>query len=108
MSELTFKTREEYLEYRAEWKKAYKELSKEIRKAKSCRKEYQWKYREKGDTTSKRRTKIGSNPDYDSYAGGRAAYLKIKAKRMLDELVEAKIRAGEQRAARLNKEKIAA
>lgn len=104
----TFKTREEYLAYRKEWKGKYKDLSKDIRELKNQRKQFKWEYRTKGDTTSKRRTKVGKNPSYDSSAGWRVFELKYTATSMLEELAEAKIEAGKQRAARLVDEKVAA
>ena len=40
MAKFDFKSREEYLKWRAEWKAEYKELSREIRQLKCARKEY--------------------------------------------------------------------
>lgn len=108
MTTFTFKTREEYLAYRATWKGKYKDLSKDIRELKNQRKRFKWEYRAKGDTASKRRTKVGENPNYDSSAGWRVFELKYVATSMLEELAEAKIEAGKQRAARLVDEKVAA
>lgn len=104
----TFTTREEYLAYRADWKKRYKTLSKNIRDLKNKRKKFKWEYRAKGDTVSKRRIKIGENPNYDLTAGWRAVNLKGDATAMLEELAESKIKAGKQREARLVDEKKAA
>ena len=101
MTTFNFKTREEYLNWRAEWKAEYKELSRAIRELKCARKEYIWKYRPKDDNASKRRTKIGPNPNYSSSASWKAASKSYRATNMLETLKEAKIEAGKQRAARL-------
>ena len=108
MTTFTFKTREEYLAYRADWKSRYKHISREIRDMKNKRKQFKWEYRVKGDTTSQRRTKIGENPNYDYSAGWKAIELKYLANNLLDELAEAKIESGKQREARLAEEKEAA
>ena len=108
MTKLTFKTREEYLAYRAEWKAEYKQLTKDSREAKRNRKQYTWEYRAKGMDAVKRRTKTGDNPNYDSYAASRVMRFRWQAKNMLVELAEAKVMAGEQRAARLEREQEAA
>lgn len=107
MTTFTFKTREEYLKWRAEWKAEYKELSNEIRQLKSARKEFKWTYRAKGDTTSQKRTKIGENPNYDSSACWMVSSRKNEATRALETLKAAKIEAGRQRAARLELDKAA-
>ncbi len=107
MTTFDFKTKEQYLKWRAEWKAEYKELSKEIRRIKNARKEYKWTYRAKGNTTSQRRTKVGENPNYDSSASWRVWSEKWKATRALETLKEAKVEAGRQRAARLELEKAA-
>jgi len=88
MTELTFTTREEYLAYRAEWKANYKKLSADIRLMKNNRKKFKWEHRIKGDTISKRRTKIGENPNYDVYATWRVFDLKRTATTMLEELAD--------------------
>lgn len=108
MTTFTFKTREEYLAYRAEWKARYKDISQEIRDMKNKRKQFKWEYRVKGDTTSQRRTKVGENPNYDYSAHWKIPMLKDRATVLLDELAEAKIESGKQRAARLAEEKKAA
>ncbi len=108
MTKLTFKSREEYLAYRAEWKAEYKQLTKDSREQKANRKQYTWEYRAKGMNAVKRRTKTGDNPNYDGYAVCRVAQLRWKAKNMLIELAEAKEMAGEQRKARLEAEQKAA
>ena len=108
MTKLTFTTREEYLAYRAEWKVEYKILTKDSREAKGQRKQFKWEYRPKGDTSSKRKTKLGPNPNYDNYASSRVMSLRWKARNMLEELAEAKIMAGEQREVRLKLEAKAA
>ena len=107
MITFTFKTREEYLKWREEWKAEYKERSKEIRRLKNARKEYKWTYRAKGDDTSPRRIKAGVNPDYDSSASWKVWPQKWKATRALETLKAAKAEAGRQRAARLELEKAA-
>ncbi len=108
MTTFTFKTREEYLTYRAEWKARYKDISREIRDMKKSRKQFIWEYRVKGDTTSQRRTKVGSNPNYDYSAHWKVHVFKDKATALLEELAEAKIESGKQREARLAEEKEAA
>lgn len=89
----TFETKEEYLQYRMEWKAAYKELSQTIRDFKFCN----W-YESLGE---KRKSPEGDI----RYAALKAKYnvnwwyvggLKAKAKAMLQELKEAKLRAQEQ------------
>ena len=101
MDKFDFKTKDEYLKWRAEWKVEYKELSKEIRRLKNARKEFVWKYRPKGNDTMKRRTKVGPNPNYDSSVGWEIWSGKGKATYALELLKEAKIEAGKQRAERL-------
>ena len=108
MAKFNFKTREEYLKWRVEWKAEYKELSREIRQLKCARKEYIWKYRPKDDNASKRRTKVGPNPNYNTSASWKAASKSYRATVMLETLKEAKIEAGKQRAARLAAESEAA
>ena len=90
MTTFTFKTREEYLAYRADWRARYKELSKEIRSLKNQRKQFKWEYRAKGDNTSQRKTKIGDNPNYDYSAHWRVLSLKAKAFELLEERRESK------------------
>ncbi len=96
-----FKTREEYLEWRKEWKAEYKELSKEIRELKNARKEFIWKYRPKELTMVKRRKKVGPNPNYSRSAHWRVWDRKYEARAMLDLLKQAKVKSGQQRAARV-------
>lgn len=108
MTTFTFKTREEYLAYRAEWKANYKALSKDIRDLKNQRKQFIWEYRTKGDTASQKRTKVGDNPNYNPNSGWKVMDLKYAATAMLEELAEAKVRAGKLREARLSEEKAAA
>lgn len=101
---MNFKTREEYLKWRAEWKAEYKELSRKIRELKYARKEYIWKYRAKDQNTVKRRTKLGVNPNYDYSASWKIPDLKYQATGMLEDLKQAKIQAGLQRSQRLAEE----
>ncbi len=108
MTKLTFKTREEYLAYRADWTAKYKQLTKDSREAKRNRKQFTWEYRPKGNDSMKRRTKTGDNPNQDSYACSRVMRFRWQAKNMLIELAEAKEMAGEQRKARLEAEQKAA
>ena len=49
-----------------------------------------WDYRAKDDTTSKRRIKVGPNPNYHPYAAGNAMYERFKAHQMMELLNEAK------------------
>lgn len=99
-------SKEEYLAWVAEWKSKYRELSRDIRELKKTRKEYVYKYREKGDDTSKRRTIVGDNPLYDG--GWDALYLKSNlrdiANWMLQTRAEAKIAAGKRMEAARQKE----
>lgn len=104
MTEFKFNTREEYFACRDEWKAEYKQLTADIREAKSQRKQYTWEYRPEGNDSAKRRTKVGNNPKYDSYAGCRAAYLRVRARDMMAMLDAAKVTAREQRDARLKEE----
>lgn len=108
MTTFTFKTREEYLVYRSEWKANYKALSQDIRDLKNQRKMFKWEYRTKGDNASQKRVKVGDNPNYNSSAGWKATDLKYSATNMLDELAEAKIEAGRLRDARITELKEAA
>ena len=108
MTKLTFTTKEEYLAYRAEWKAAYKRIAKDSRETKSQRKQFIWKYREKDQNALPRKTKVGVNPNYDEYACSRVMSLRWQAREMLKELAEAKVMAGEQRQARLEREQKAA
>jgi len=103
MTTFTFKTRNEYLTQRAEWKADYKALSQTIRDLKGQRKQYTWKYVPKG-----KNIKMGDNPRYDSTAGWSAVALKYKATKMLEDLAEAKIEAGKQREYRIANEQEAA
>jgi len=89
-------TRTEYLAWVQNWKTEYKALSAQIRTAKSQRKENLWSYRAKGDTTSKNRTAVGTNPNYNSQAGSAAQYLSKQATAMLELRAEAKLIAKEQ------------
>ena len=104
----TFKTREEYLKYRAEWKDAYKQLSAEIREAKNQRKQFKWEYRDKGMNAVKRKTKVGENPNYNPYANSHVQDLRYLARNMMEELAESKVKAAEQRNARLAQEELVA
>lgn len=92
-----FNTKEEYLQYREDWKKEYKELSSIIHNLKKQRKQFKWEYREKGDQASKRKTKAGDNPSYNPNAAMKAANLGNKATTLLAELHEAKAYSWELR-----------
>lgn len=107
MTTFNFKSKEEYLKWRAEWKAEYKETSREIRRLKNARKQFSWKYRPKGNDTMKRRTKIGPNPNYDPSVGWEVWTEKCKATSALDLLKIAKVEAGKQRAKRLAEEEAA-
>lgn len=106
MTKFNFKTREEYLAWRQEWKEKYAHISEGIRNARRARKKYTWQYRAKGDTTSKRRTKIGTNPYYDPNAQYRLQLLKGAATAHLEQLAKAKKVAAKQREERLMEEEL--
>lgn len=89
------KDKESYLKFRETWAKEYMILSAKIRTLKHNRKEYIWQYRKKGDNTSKRRTKIRANPNYDSMASYNAYILRIYANDMMCILENAKKRSYE-------------
>lgn len=83
--------RETYLAFRDAWKKAYKDLSQEIRDLKGTRKQYTWKYRPKGDTGSQKKIKTGDNPRYEMYfKGWELVTLKWKATKMMELLESVK------------------
>lgn len=98
---MKFKTREEYLEWRKEWKADYKDISQKIRQLKKSRKKFIWKYRPKELTMVKRRRKVGPNPDYDYSAAWKVQETKYEARGLLDLLKKAKVKAEQQRAERL-------
>ena len=104
----TFNSREEYLKYRAEWKVEYKRLSAEIRETKKQRKKFLWEYRDKGQNAIKRKTKIGPNPNYNSFSNIHVSDLRWMARNMMEELAESKVKAAEQRNARLAQETLVA
>jgi hypothetical protein len=90
MLKIDFSDLKGYSQFRREWREEYKALSQKIRELKSQRKEYKWEYRAKDDTTSKRRIKVGPNPNYHPYAAGNAMYERFKAHQMMELLNEAK------------------
>ncbi len=98
--EMNFKTREEYLKWRQEWKADYKDISQKIRELKNARKEFIWEYRPKELTMVKRRKKVGPNPNHSWSAAWKAQEAKYEARAMLEHLKKAKIKAGQQRAER--------
>lgn len=87
-----FTTIQGYREFRKEWKISYKELSQKIRDTKKQRKYFKWEYRSKDDTISKRRKKIGLNPNFDCDATYRVQVLKYQARTMMKTLDDAKAR----------------
>lgn len=100
-----FKTREEYLEYKEDWKKRYARASEEVQYCRRARKEFLWNYRPKGVTHIKRKTKIGSNPDYNTRRGSYGLFLaKDECGRLLEERQASKVLAGIQRSQRLGLE----
>jgi len=98
----TFNSREEYLKYRAEWKVEYKRLSAEIRETKKQRKKFLWEYRDKGQNA------IRPNPNYNSFSNIHVSDLRWMARNMMEELAESKVKAAEQRNARLAQETLVA
>jgi len=95
-------TRTEYLVWVQNWKTEYKALSAQIRTAKTQRKENLWSYRAKGDTSSKKRTVVGENPNYNPRAASAAQYLSKQATAMLELRAEAKLIAKQQYEASLS------
>lgn len=98
---VNMETREEYLDWVAKWKETYRNLSRDIALVKNMRKPYRYQYRDPKDTESKRRTKIGDNPNYQ---GGwepdfRLQLMKYTAFRMLRVRQEAKEASSVRRAA---------
>jgi hypothetical protein len=85
-----FKDKESYFEFRKIWALEYIKLSAKIRTHKNMAKQYLWKYREKGNNSSKSKVKIGSNPNYDSLRSYNLVYLQPCATKMLELLDEAK------------------
>jgi len=90
-----FDNKKEYLAYRKEWAEIYKDLSRAIRELKAKRKQFRWKYREKGMNALKRKTKIGVNPNYHKDAHWKAAALRVDARTMMEDLEAAKARSWE-------------
>lgn len=82
MTTFSFNDRASYLAYRADWKADYRALSEEIRQTKRLIRNI---YAEG------RRLPSGEQSD--------RSYLGLRATKMLEELKEAKIEAGRQRAA---------
>lgn len=88
-----FSTKEEYLDWRNQWKEKYKEISKLSRESKQGRKKFIWKYRDPGLTTVKKRTKVGENPNYDPHISYQVDIYRRAAKALLKQLKAAKIEA---------------
>ena len=95
-------SKEEYLEWRTNWRKAYKQLSKIIRELKGQRKKFKWEYRPKGNDTMKRRTKIGENPNHDYSADWYVGMYSSIARELMQVRMASKIEAGRQRNLRLD------
>ena len=97
MTKLNFTTKEEYLAWTAEWKEKYAALSTEIRRIKGTRKMFNYTYREKGDNSSQKRTKFGSNPHYDPRFDGYSLGLaRDVASSMMEQRAAAKKEAERQ------------
>lgn len=94
---IDFTNREEYLVWRADWKAQYKALSKEIRELKANRRQFTWAWRVQADNSSKKRVKVGDNPNYDSSADWKVSSKSADAFGMLELLADAKAEAGRQR-----------
>jgi len=92
-------TKEQYLNWVNSWKVNYRELSDDIRKMKGMRKEYKYKYRDQSDKTSKHRTIVGDNPDYDEWACYYILYISGIAGRMLNARHYAKIESWKRKLA---------
>lgn len=104
-------TREEYLAWRAEWKKQYNDLSNWIRAAKASRKQNRYEYlksgmskRERQNSGVKTRRVVGKNPLYCSEAADTKIMLSIRANRYMQVLEDAKEVAREQRQKRLQEQ----
>lgn len=83
----TFETREEYLEYRSEWKSKYMENSEQIRELKRCIKQAQ----KSGNCAARLQSQ--------------REYLRSVQRNLMFELVQAKIRASEQYKKRINEQR---
>ncbi len=90
-------SKEEYLEWKATWRAAYKELSKAIRELKGQRKEFKYEYRPKGNNTMQRRTKIGENPNHDYSAAGYVRNYRAKAHELMQVRTDATAESIRQR-----------
>ena len=84
-------TKEAYLSWVKDWKQKYEELSNDIRAMKGMRKEYKYTYREKGNDTDQKRTKVGDNDNYDSSASYRVGWVQYQAELMLAGRARAKV-----------------
>ncbi len=96
-----WKSKEDYLEWRTNWRKAYKQISKTIREIKGQRKQFKWEYRPKGNNTMPRRTKIGENLNHDHSASWYVEMYRAKASELMKVREASKIKAGRQRELRL-------
>lgn len=73
-----------YLGWIKRWKTAYRALSHVIRELKAARKPYRYQYRERGDTTSKKRTQVGRNPNHDADASYYLPMFRAQAREMME------------------------
>ncbi len=103
-------TRDQYLDWTKHWKAAYKQITLAIREFRKNRKEYIWKrlngpeagyYTPEGKwhQMTKKRVKVGPNPNYDSSANYWSRQASFLATSMLG------IRAEAKAAAKLRSEK---
>lgn len=94
MTTSKFTNKEEYLQYRKDWKAEYKQLSQQIRDAKFCR--WYASIRRQDRMTPERDerwAKISGKTDYSYWA---IKTLKVQATNMLDVLKESKQEAHQQ------------
>jgi hypothetical protein len=103
-------TRDQYLDWTMHWKAAYKQITLAIREFRKNRKEYIWKRNRgpehgcmgpdgKWTQISKKRVKVGPNPNYDSSANYWSRQASFLATSMLE------LRAQAKAAAKLRSEK---
>jgi hypothetical protein len=78
MLEIT-EMRKQYIDWRNNWRKEYKELTANIRSLKAARKKYKWEY------INKRKVKIGPNPIHDPSVNYRLHALRLKARQMMED-----------------------
>lgn len=98
-----FKTREEYLQYKAEWKARYFEIIAEIRKAAIARRDAERAFSAASNGADRWSSGALREPGkvMDS-AQYKHRGLKAEATSLLAERADSKIESGRQRAARLN------